>query len=129
MMQAMRYPMSYSHLTVYSPVKSASANEEKAAIVPGVVFAKEFRTANATRIYANFELPNSYEYGDVLVKWCRAAPNRNIIYGPHSVDISRKSNYVWYETLNPQAGTYFVTIYSSDQEPKLLATSSYLLVD
>ncbi len=116
-------------LDVYSPAKSTSSSEEETATVAGVVFTNEFKTVNATRIYANFELPNSYEYGDVLVKWCRAAPNRNIIYGPHSIDITRKSNYVWYETLNPQAGIYFVTIYSSDQEPKLLATSSYLLVD
>lgn len=117
---------------VFNQVINNEDETEAAKINAGTVFSNrfihKFNSANATRIYANFKLPNNYEYTDILVKWCNAGSNRNIVYGPYSVDFTRKYNYVWYETLSPQEGTYFVNIYSADETPQIIAAASYILV-
>ncbi|MBE8182484.1 MAG: hypothetical protein HAW61_03040 [Candidatus Portiera sp.] len=93
------------------------------------VYIKEFQQANASRIYASFQLPYDYAYQDILVKWCQETPQqRNIVFGPHSINSGRKLNYVWYEAAKAEIGDYQVQIYSSDEQPRMLAKGVYSII-
>lgn len=94
-----------------------------------VVYRNSFDQANASRIYANFKLPQDYAYRDVLVKWCKERPQqRNIVFGPHSINRGRELNYVWYAARQVELGDYHVQIYSSDEQPVILAKGSYSIL-
>ena len=114
-----------------SPQDSVSQGDKVApGVVPGIVYGQRFRQSNASRIYANFKLPDDYEYNDILVKWCQNSPNqKNIVFGPHSISRTHALNYVWYETTTPEIGDYFVHIYTSAEQPQLIASSSYSIVN
>ena len=102
-----------------------SADAETAAVSYG----SDFEQSNASRIYANFRLPQDYAYNDILVKWCQVSPQqRNIVFGPHSINPSRSINYIWYDARQPEIGDYHVRIYSSDEQPRILAAASYSII-
>ena len=99
------------------------------AATAAVSYGNDFEQSNASRIYANFRLPQDYAYSDILVKWCQVSPQqRNIVFGPHSINPSRSINYIWYDTRQPEIGDYHVRIYSSDEQPRILAAASYSII-
>lgn len=92
-------------------------------------FVNSFDQANASRIYANFKLPPDYANKDVLVKWCKEWPQqRNLIFGPHDINVARNLNYVWYSARQVELGEYYVQVYSSDEKPELLAKGKYSIL-
>lgn len=111
------------------PVASNGDGDEQSRVIPGIVYANQFLQNNSSRIYANFRLPADYEYQDILVKWCQSTPTqRNIVFGPHKISLTRRLNYVWYETKDTEVGDYHVSIYSSEEQPRLIASDSYSIV-
>ena len=81
------------------------------------------------RVYAHFVLPSDYPWDSVLVRWCRAAPLRNYLFGNYEINQGASLNYVWFAPQVAEAGDYYVHIWSIDETPVPLASGSYEVVE
>lgn len=106
------------------PIRFADQEGNHTAAKPSSVFSLDKLKA---RIYAYFALPADYESDQVLVRWC--TPEKNILYGPYTIDRTRAVNYIWWEPFQPEVGDYYVYIWAVAQQPELIALGYYEVLE
>lgn len=106
------------------PIRFADQADNHTAAEPSPVF--NLGEVGA-RIYAYFVLPADYDSDEVLVRWC--SPAKNVLYGPYVIDRTRPFNYVWWEPFRLETGNYYVYIWTVNQQPELITSGYYEVVE
>lgn len=91
--------------------------------------ASSFARHQLDRVYAHFTLPADYPWDDVLVRWCRAVPLRNYLFGNYAINRGASLNHVWFAPQVAEVGDYYVHIWSIDETPIPLASGRYEVVE
>lgn len=106
------------------PIRFADQGNNHTAAKPSSVFSLDKVKG---RIYAYFALPADYDSDQVLVRWC--TPDKNVLYGPYTIDRTRPINYIWWEPFQPEVGDYYVYIWAVAQQPELIALGYYEVLE
>lgn len=79
------------------------------------------------KIYATFNLPQ-YDNNKILVKWIQSDTNAILLLSRYNIK-ALSNNYVWLKQNKWLSGNYRVEIYSTGNEPSLLAIGEYFVFE
>ena len=87
---------------------------------------KESFSDDSQRLYAHFNIDESYPHDSVLVKWYQQGGDSPLALDYYPINTNSSENYIWIEPGgNWQSGQYYVEVFSASEGAELLSAGSY----